>query len=301
MGIPYQRGMLLYNQKRYGMAADEFRKELAVNPQSALAMGMLALSLNYDRKPAEAMGPARDAIACDPDRGFVHYVMACVMIGPPIRWTEMKVFGGIRIMGRLWPYRRRLRKAKKPAMEAIRLDPHNVDFLALMSAIELDLRHYRQCLEWAEKGLAIRPNHVRCTNLRARALAKLGRANEARQTVQGALALDPESASTHYHGGWTHLQTGDPAKAVEHFRESVRLNPNDQSAHNGLKAAQKAAMRKKYSGLGIAAYLGYLVIRYGMTGSATGDPSSQSLSLGAVILAGLAIWGVVFYFRRRKS
>jgi Tfp pilus assembly protein PilF len=77
VGIAYQRGMVLYDQKRYAMAADEFRKELAQAPSSALAMAMLALSLNYDYKPKEALAHARAAVGADPERGFVHWHWCC--------------------------------------------------------------------------------------------------------------------------------------------------------------------------------------------------------------------------------
>jgi len=92
VGYAYQRGMLLYNQKRYAMAADEFRKELAQNPNSALSMAMLALSLVYDRKPNEALTSAQAAIAADPERAFVHYALASVVIGPGLRHASAALF-----------------------------------------------------------------------------------------------------------------------------------------------------------------------------------------------------------------
>jgi tetratricopeptide (TPR) repeat protein len=245
VGIAYQRGMLLYNQKRYSMAADEFRKELVQNPDSGHAKGMLALSLNYDNKPKEAIETAKDAIGTDPENGFVHYVMAVITVGSKGRGRWMRYLGILGLMSRRYTYERRLFKARKFITEAIRLNPHNVEFLAMMSAIQLDLHRPKQSLEWAEKGLAIRADHVRCTNLRARALAAIGRHKEARETVRGALALDPESAATHSSSGWTHLKVGDPQEAVQHFSEAVRLNPNDKDAHKGLRAARLSARRFK--------------------------------------------------------
>jgi tetratricopeptide (TPR) repeat protein len=220
------------------MAADEFRKELAQIPGSALAMSMLALALNYDRKPKEALAQAEAAIAADPERAFAHYALACVTIGPSTRFQKVKSFHLDWSAGRALAQRWRLRKAIRPLMEAIRLDPRNPDFLALMSAIKLDQVQPRQSLEWADKALACRPDHQYAMNVRARALAKLGRAYDAKQTIQSALALNPESAAAHAHGGWTHLQVGDPKKAVEHFQQSVRLDPNNAAAHRGLQMAR---------------------------------------------------------------
>jgi tetratricopeptide (TPR) repeat protein len=125
-------------------------------------------------------------------------------------------------------------------MEAIRLSPQNPDFIALMSGIELDLSRPRSALKWAEQGLAVKADHVRCANLRAKALSRLGKHKEAKETVKGALALDPESAQTHATSGWTLLQANEPEQALAHFQETVRLNPNDERAVYGLQRAKRA-------------------------------------------------------------
>lgn len=271
MGIDYQRGSLLYGQKRYALATTEFRKELAQNPDNSSAMSMLALSLNYDHKPKEALEQAQAAVAADPERGFVHYALACITMGTPWQWSKFYFFNRLRLVS----YRRRLRRARRFGLEAVRLDPYNVVFLAFMSAIELDLRRPKKSLDWAEKGLAVRANDVRCTNLRARALAKLGRREEARQTFKGALALDPDSAATRYQGGWTHLHVGDADQAVEHFQESVRLDPNNSSAHRGLRAAKIIAAtrtRRKLAYIGVAiGFAAWAVSDYFASSSTSAD------------------------------
>jgi tetratricopeptide (TPR) repeat protein len=294
--------MLLYDQKRYANAADEFRKELEQNPQSALAMSMLALSLTYDRRPKEALPVAKAAVGTDPERAFCHYALACVIIGPG-RSFGQKLSWAERIWGRMKLYRRRLRDAKTPAMEAIRLDPRNAELLALMAAIEFDLRRPKKSLEWSEKALACRATHVRSINLRARALAKLGRRDEARQSFQGALALDPDSAVTHAQGGWTHLQLGDRKKAIAHFQESVRLNPNDASGHLGLKAARRAATKGARLTFPIVAYiLVFNLVSVLKTGSRT-SPDLNSLAVTCGIAAAVVTLAVVLliHHRRRKS
>jgi tetratricopeptide (TPR) repeat protein len=293
MGIAHQRGSLLYDQKRYAMAADEFRKELMQNPTSCAAMSMLALSLIYDNKIKEGIEQAKAAVAANPQRGFAHYTLACAIVGPSRGWSQIRSFRLFRVNGHMVAYRRRLRKAKVPAMEAIRLEPRNPDFIALMAGIELDLRRPKETLKWAGQGLAVQPDHVRCTNLRGRALAKLGRVQEAREAVQSALALAPQSASTHASSGWTHLQAGDPHQAVQHFTESVRLNPTDVNVQQGLKAARRSASRttKAFSGLGILGWGAYLTIRATAMSS---DPSTKAymwvIFTVAAIFFGYGLW-----------
>src|SRR5437879_1644509 len=125
--IAYQRGLVLYHQKRYALAGEEFRKELAANPQNAWAMAMLGLSLTYDGKGVEGIEQTKHAVAAEPECGFVYYARACALLGPP---------RGVPI-GKWRAYRRRVREARVPAMEALRLEPRNPDFLALLGAIAL--------------------------------------------------------------------------------------------------------------------------------------------------------------------
>jgi len=297
MGIPFQRGSLLYDQKRYAMAAEEFRKELSQNPNSGVALSMLALSLTYDHKNKEGIEQAKAAIAANPQRAFAHYALACAIVGPPLGWSKVRSFRLFRATGRMLAYRRRIRKAKSAAMEAIRLDPRNPDYLALMSGISLDLRRPKEALRWASEGLQAQADHVRCTNLRGRALAKLGRVHEAREAVQSALALAPQSATTHASSAWTHLQTGDANRAVEHFTESVRLNPTDVNVQQGLKTARRAASRtaRTFSGIGMIGWASYLAIR----AASTSKDSGTGIFL-SIVFAALAILWFVRFWRRRK-
>jgi tetratricopeptide (TPR) repeat protein len=294
MGVAYQRGMLLYHQHRYTLVADEFRKELSQAPNSALAMSMLALSLKQDGKMEEAIQQAQAAIAADPERAFCHYALACILVGRAPRFGRMRSF---RLFGRIAgisKYRRGLRKAKLPALEAIRLDPVNPEYSALMSAIELDLRQFRKALVWADKGLAASATHVRCANLRARALLKLDRIEDARQTVEGALALDPESALTHATSGWTHLKSGEPEKAIEHFTQSARLDPNDVNVHRGLSLARNRRLRRASLAAGVI----LLLTRIFATSSL--DAASRVLAL-CLILFCYIFWIVRKKVRNRKE
>ena len=72
------------------------------------------------------------------------------------------------------------------------------------------------------------------------ALVQLGRKDEAQQTLGSALANDPENALTHANQGWALLHRGDHAKALEHFREALRIDPELDWARAGIVEALKA-------------------------------------------------------------
>lgn len=288
MGVAYQRGTLLYDRRRYAPAADEFRKELAENPGNAMALAMLALALTYDGRPAEGFARAQEAVAADPDRAFVHYALSCVIVGQGRnRKSESKPR----------PIRKdaeeselRLKQARMSAQEAVRLEPENPDFLALMAAIELDLKHDRTALQWADRGLMARPDHVRCANLRAKALARLGRVVEARQTIDRALAVNPEHAATHATSGWTRLRAGDTKQAIEHFTESVRLNPTDANALRGLQLSRKLRnpLRRIFLGRAAALWL-YLVVIFALVRIWTTPSFNHDMPVGLLIVSTAAL------------
>ncbi len=71
-------------------------------------------------------------------------------------------------------------------------------------------------------------------------LVKLGRKEEASQSIAGALRRNPDNAVSHANQGWTSLHQNDHAKALEHFREALRLDPHNEWARDGMIAALKS-------------------------------------------------------------
>jgi tetratricopeptide (TPR) repeat protein len=211
------RGLLLYQQSRYEMAETELRQALAENPDEPQAHAFLALCLMHREKFAEATQEAQQAIHLGPDFSFTHYALAQV-----------------------WHTRNYNDRALEEINEAIRLDPEDSNYLALLAQIELSERNWTKALDAAERGLQYDPGHVACTNLRAMALVKLGRKAEAGRTIDTALARDPDNSFTHANQGWTLLEKGDAKKALEHFRESLRLDPENEWARRGIVEALKA-------------------------------------------------------------
>jgi tetratricopeptide (TPR) repeat protein len=165
----------------------------------------------------EATDEAAQAVHLAPDFPFAHYALASIFHD-----------------------RNRNEEALAAIKEALRLDSSDADYFALLSAIHISEKKWAEALTAAEQGLQLDSEHVGCTNLRAVALVKLGRRSEAGATIGAALARNPENSVTHANQGWTLLEGGDPKKALEHFRESLRLNPENEWARQGIVEALKA-------------------------------------------------------------
>lgn len=212
-----QRARLLLERARPDLAAQELRQQIAVDPDDALAHALLAVCLMQQKQRAEALAAAERAVHLAPDFAYAHFVRAHAL-------EDLD----------------RLKEAEASVAEAIRLDPDDADSFALLGSIRLRQRQWRGALEAAEEGLRRDGEHVGCTNLRALALTHLGRREEAGTTIDAALARDPENALTHANQGWTLLHGGDHVRALDHFREALRLHPGLEWARQGIVEALTA-------------------------------------------------------------
>lgn len=217
MNVHLQRAMLLVQQGRHKMAADELRAALAQDPYDPYAHALLGICLAEGEDFDGALDEARQAIHLAPDFPYAHYAHAHIHI-----------------------LRERPKEALPAALEAVRLDPGDPDYHAELAAVHLMTSDWKLGLECAERALQIDGEHVRATNLRAMALTQLGRRAEAGQTIDSALSRNPDIALTHANQGWNLLHKGEPKKALDHFREAMRLDPTNDWARQGIVEAMKA-------------------------------------------------------------
>lgn len=217
MNIHIERAQLLMQQSRFELAEEQLRIALVEDSDDNLAHAFLALCLLDREKYDEATAEAEQAIHTAPDGAIGFYALATIM-----------------------HKRNRLKEAHTAVSEAIRIEPWNSMHFALLAAIEMDRSQWEEALKAADQGLEFDPEDVHCTNLRAMALVKLGRRDEAGQSIDAALLNEPDNAATHANQGWTKLHAGDPNQAAVHFREALRLEPTMEWARLGIIEAMKA-------------------------------------------------------------
>ena len=217
MNAHFDRALLLYQQSRYDLAEQELRQALAEEPNDASSHALLSLCLCNRKEFPAATREAEEAIHLAPDVAFTHYALAYTLY-----------------------HRDQLQQAEAAIQQALELAPWDADYHALLASIRFAQRRWADALEAAEHGLSFDAEHTGCVNVRAMALVKLGRRAEAGATIGEALRRDPEDALTHANQGWTLLEQSQPEKAMEHFREALRLEPNLEWARQGIVEALKA-------------------------------------------------------------
>lgn len=212
-----QRGVLLFQQQRWELAAEQFRAALAEDSENALAHAFLALCLSERGDHDSARRASEAALGLEPEVAFVHYARSrcqaeCGELGPALESID----------------------------EAIRLDPDDADYAARRASLLLRLERPREALEEAERALASDATHVNALNMRSIALVALGRQKDAGLGLRAALESDPDNAVTHANLGWTHLHSNRPREARAAFREALRLDPEQEWAREGLLEALRA-------------------------------------------------------------
>ena len=215
--MSFDRGLVLFQQRRFDAAAEQFRAALVANPDSAEGHAMLAVCLMEEEKFQEATREAQYAVELAPDHAMT-----------------------LSVLGRVYYMRNYLKEADETVRQAIQLEPENPHHHGLLAAIRLNMKDWTGALGSAEDALRIDPEDTEANNIRAMALVKLGRRDEAGMTIGATLAREPEDALTHANQGWALLHANDPKKAMEHFREALRLDPEMDWARQGIVEALKA-------------------------------------------------------------
>src|SRR5688500_5702025 len=220
--VPLLRGgmdrvQVLLETRRYADAERELRRQLGENPNDAVLHTLLSLALGAQEKNSEATDEARRAIGLDPLEPGGYHALASSLLS-----------------------RDRPDEALAAIAEALQLNPFNAAYHSIKSAALLEKRDWPAALKAADEGLACDPEDDSCRNLRAMALRQLGRRAEAESTIRDQLRKSPDDAFMHANQGWSCLHRGDYPRALEHFRESLRLDPTLEYAREGILEALKA-------------------------------------------------------------
>jgi tetratricopeptide (TPR) repeat protein len=210
----FQKGEILFAQRRYDLAEHEYRKAIAFDPSHPISKSMLALCLCEQKKYREAIQMAREAVAEGPDESYCHYARAHVFF----RCS-------------------RLNQARPAIIEAIRLNPNHAANFGEHALIELNAGNPSKALTVAAQGLALNPEDLNSHIARVRALDRLGRKKQAREAAKELLRIGPDDQYAHLNTGWSFLTLGDHRQAAEHFREALRINPSLEDAQKGLLEA----------------------------------------------------------------
>jgi tetratricopeptide (TPR) repeat protein len=212
-----QKARLLLEQNRFEDASNELKNALALDPANSETLGLMARLQLDTNHPSEALELLDHALSLDPEEDYYLY---------------LRSFAFYRLED--------LRSAAQSIGQALAMNPFHAGYFALYSFILIRQRKFEEALEKADEGLRIDAADIGCLNARSQALNKLNRTQDAIDTMQNTLGVDPENDFSHTTIGFNYLEKGKHELAANHFREALRINPGNVSAREGMKEALKS-------------------------------------------------------------
>ncbi|MBL0739884.1 tetratricopeptide repeat protein [Chryseolinea lacunae] len=209
---------ILIQQKKYAEAERHLRIYLTEDPNNIMLLSLLAEAKLLQDQLDEALAIVNNAIGIAPDADHLFYIRARIDIQQD-RYDD----------------------AEQDIAHALAIDPNDADYYAFHASIKLDRKQYDDALNLANKALERDAENLLGLNIRSTALLKLNRKEDSFNTIEGALREDPNNAFTHANYGWGLLEKGDHKKALEHFKESLKIDPNFMLAQAGMVEALKAS------------------------------------------------------------
>lgn len=199
-----QRAATLIDLKKFDAAAREARRALEQNPDSE-AHRLLAWALWQQGKLGEAEHAARKALGLAPNNAECHSTLALVL-----------------------SHQGRHEEAETHYQKAVALAPRIHVFHCRYAGFCLRTGQWEAALKKADEALRLAPGHVESLTVRADALCRLDRLEEAEETAHQALALNPNWPGAHHVLGHIYQARRQIDKALGSFRESLRLAPMNQ-------------------------------------------------------------------------
>ncbi len=212
-----ERARLLLSQGRIKDAEKEASYILKENPADDEALLLLAECKVDIKQFAEAEILLKQCIGSRPDYHRPHYLLG---------FTYYQQSNAI--------------AAKEELDKAIALNPWYAAYFGLYAYVLIDEKNYKAALDKANTGLAVYAEDISCLNARSQCLFRLKNKQDAYDTIKEALAVNPEDDFTHTNIGWHFLETGKHKNARQHFREALRINPQNNRARQGYKESLKS-------------------------------------------------------------
>lgn len=207
----------LIQSGNYTLAEREIKGALSQDPEDSSLHGWLALCYLEMGQPSDSLQEAILGLQADPDDMFCLYICAHAHL-----------------------HLEQYAKALDLSEAGLKNAPFSKGWYILRGRVFIAQRKWQNALDTITEGLELDPEDTDLHNMHQVVLRRLGRSGDALESVQDNLRRNPEDSFSHANLGWTCLEAEDNEAAVNHFRESLRLNPHENEyAREGLLHALK--------------------------------------------------------------
>ncbi len=198
-------GVLLAGQRQYSDAAHEFEVADALQPGTLEILHNLGQAYLKSGDNEKAKSVLERALTRSPDSPETLYLLAQANAneGNDLRALELLV------------------KARK-------LAPRNTDVVFLMARLSMKQSFFEDAIPLLEEGLNVEPHRPSLLAALGECYFMMGKVNQARDTFQTLLKVDPSARSYAFMGlCFRHLGRFD--EAVKYFQQGLKIDPRDAS------------------------------------------------------------------------
>jgi len=207
----------LLDDARFGEAEEVLAALIDEEPDDSWARSLRALCLVELGRRDEALAEARTAVALDAKSSFS-------------LWT----------LGSILCERRQLDDAMAIARRGVELHPQEPHFRGLMAHIHALRGEWKATRAAAEVGLQLDPDDEVCRNLLTLSLRGTDSDEQWSAAIDDLVQRYPASSWARAGKGWRLLEIGKAGDARENFEQALALDPTSEWARHGLIEAIKA-------------------------------------------------------------
>lgn len=217
MSVNFERGSQLFEMGRYKEAIPFLSKSLAENVDDYHSKYLIAQCYFMTNDIERALKLALELRSENPEYSDIYFLLS-----------------------QLHFQKNNIKEALINIDNAIGINPYEENYFGQKSYIKLSEKKFNEALNLANEGLKINAKSDYCLNARATALTKLKRTKEAEETIENLLQENPEDSNSHANVGWNYLEKNDIPKALNHFKEALKLDPASEYARDGMLNGVKA-------------------------------------------------------------
>lgn len=205
----------MHQGNRHG-AIQSLKRLLGLNPDHALAHGLLSLCLLQNKRLYAAEHEAGIALQLEPEHPFVHYILGHIALA-----------------------NRRFKVAESHFQTAIQLEPGRADYHLGLAAYYRTSGDRAQELKALERALALEPDNEECLAEIGEYYLDTGKLEKAEEHAHSAMQLNPDCLDAIVLMGSLYLARGNVKEARAHALWALHRDPTHVKAlrlMSGIKA-----------------------------------------------------------------
>lgn len=215
MAVAYSlKGDILQDMRKYEASADSYEQATVYDPWSFHDFFNLGKVCRIIQQWARAANAYAGACKLNPQHYPAH-------LGAALCYYELKEYDN----------------SLAYAQKAKTLDPDKADPELLLGDLFEMHRDHVQAINAYRRALELEGNNPAVMVSLARAYLRYGRYTSAKELLNGAIALDPESGMAHQYMGFAQLRLKETEAAIKSYQTAVQIDENDWMARKGLGVA----------------------------------------------------------------